>query len=173
MKLSLLALAAVMAGLVGTLPAQLAMAEDPECCMTCCDVNGDIQCQKTSTACFAGNKFTAGGKCGPGNNNWLCAKNGGGGGGGGSGSGTATCNGVTCESGCCVNGECKSRDTCEAVVADTVSALESIQKYGTYIAIGGAACLALCVAGCAFFLCRKKPKKQKFNNISGDASIPA
>ena len=54
MKISFIVLAAVMAVMVVTLPAQLTMAEDPECCMTCCDVNGDIQCQKSQTTCFSG-----------------------------------------------------------------------------------------------------------------------
>ena len=90
---------------------------DPrKCCRACCEVNGELDCQMGTSSCFTGTPFTAGGKCGPGNNNYVCEK--------GAkpepepSSGTATCGNppVTCDD-CCINGKCATSADCQDAVA--------------------------------------------------------
>ena len=49
--------------------------EDPDCCMgACCVLNGQYECSRTSNACFRGQIYASGPKCGAGNNGMICKK---------------------------------------------------------------------------------------------------
>ena len=91
-----------------------AQVDPSKCCRACCEVNGELDCQQGTSSCFTGTPFQAGGKCGPGNNNWVCEKKSGGGGGGAAPAGTATCGNppVTCDE-CCLNGKCATKAECQ------------------------------------------------------------
>ena len=135
-----------------------AQVDPAKCCRSCCDVNGDLKCQTTSSSCFQGQPYTAGGKCGPGNNNYVCERSSGGGGsgtgsgGGGGASGKATCGNppVECDE-CCMNGKCHTREECEKAAKEMVT---------TAVTWSGVA-LGLCIAGCILyriFLCKKRAR---------------
>ena len=50
-------------------------AQSQNCCSgVCCQNNGALSCTTTANQCFSGSKYTAGGKCGAGNNGFWCSK---------------------------------------------------------------------------------------------------
>ena len=120
----------------------------PDCCMQmqpCCVFQGQYQCQKGSAnVCFAGQKFTSGPRCGPGNNGVVCKKP-------ANPQPLPSGNSSTiCGSGCLINGKCEPQEKCKQFINNIVTFFAGM-LWLVYVI--GCCCCCGCLFGIYFLCC--------------------